>query len=96
MKQFPINTIFFPFIVNFHFLYDLKRYESEYEHRINFPDEKYICKVVYSIPLSKELQEKYQRENVYIIHLDNKDFNCYAACDINDEEVFEFIRNTVK
>ncbi len=96
MKQLPINIIFFPFTVNFCFLYDIKKFEIQYEQRIELAEEKYICKVVYTIPLSKELSEKYNRDSVLVVNLDNKDFNCYAACDINDEEIFEYIKEIVK
>ena len=94
MKQIPINT-FFPFTVNFYFLYAIKKF-IEYEQRIELPEDKYICKVVYTIPLSKELSEKYKRDSILVVNLDATDFNCYAACDIDSEEIFEYIKEIVK
>ncbi len=95
MKQINLNTKFFPFIVNFYFLYAIKKFKIEHEQRIELPEDKHINRVVYTIPLSKELSEKYNREYVLVVNLDNKDFNCCAACDIDNEEIFEHIRKTV-
>lgn len=94
--QLPLDTQFFPFIVDFYFIYGIKKFTSDIEYRTNLPDDKHISKPVYLIPLSEELKQKYNRDFVNVINFPNQKYNCWAACDINDELVFDHIKNIVK
>lgn len=97
MTQIELNTKFFPFIVNFGFLHNIqKKFIAEYEQRINLSEEKHISKAAFRIPLSNKLSQQYKRDFVFVVNLSNKEFNCWATCDIDDKEVFEYIKNIVQ
>jgi hypothetical protein len=96
MKSLNPNLEFFPFIVNFAFFHNLKnKFEPTHEQRINLEDEKYICKPVYEIPLSQELIKLHNRNSVFVVNLSNKNYNCWAACDINSEDIIDYIKNII-
>ncbi len=96
MKYLNKNIEFYPFIVNFSFYYNLKNLKfNELVHKTQLTEDKYIDKISYEIPLSKELSEKFNLKNVIVMNLENKNFNCWAACNINNEEVFNYIKNII-
>jgi hypothetical protein len=96
MKSLSSTVEFFPFIVNFAFFHNLKnKFKPTYEQRINLEDEKYICKLVYEIPLSQELIKLHNRNSVFVVNLEIKNFNCFAACDINSEDIIDYIKKII-
>ncbi len=97
MDQIRSDIKFFPFAVNFAFYHNIKnKFEAKYEQKINFSKDEHISKLVWEIPLSPKLAQFYKRDSVFVTNLSNKEFNCRAACDINDEEVFNYIKEIVK
>lgn len=87
------NSDFHKFVVKFSFLHSMVRCKTDMWIRTELTEDKSIKRPVFKVELPKALQSKHGVDSVLVCHFANEQMQCWAGASINDEEVFNFLRN---